>query len=82
MQAAPAKKYGVIFSSSTHEANIMVVIGLKYTQLVAFTAPNLEIHQFQVKKQIMEAKQPKNKRFPITCGRVKISSEGHPGINI
>lgn len=47
------------FSSNIHEAKIMVVIGLKYTQLVAFTVPNLERHQFHVRKQIMEAKQPK-----------------------
>ena len=44
----------------------MVVIGLEYTQLVAFTVPNLERHQFHVRKQIMEAKQPKNNRLPIT----------------
>ena len=29
MQAAPARKYVVIFSPSTHEAKIMVVMGLK-----------------------------------------------------
>lgn len=82
MQAAPAKKYGVIFSSSTHEANIMVVIGLKYTQLVAFTVPSLEMHQFHVRKQIIEARHPKNKRLPITCGCLNTSNGSHPGTKI
>ena len=34
----PRRNHIVIFSSSNHHANRMVVIGLKYTQLVATTA--------------------------------------------
>ena len=66
MQAAPARKKGVICSPSTHEAKIIVVIGLKYTQLVAFTVPSFEMHQFHVRKQIIEARQPRKSRLPNT----------------
>lgn len=72
----------VIFSPNTHEAKIIVVMGLKYTQLVAFTAPSLEMHQFHVKKQIIDARQPKNNRLPTTTGWVSTAMEGTPGTNI
>lgn len=76
------QKIGVICSPSTHEAKIIVVIGLKYTQLVAFTVPSFEMHQFHVRKQIIEARQPRKSRLPNTCGRVNTSSGGKPGMKI
>ena len=40
MSTVPNKNQGVICSWSSHQAKRMVVIGLKYTQLVATTAPS------------------------------------------
>ena len=57
----------------------MVVMGLKYTQLVAFTAPSLEMHQFQVRKQIIDARQPRNARLPTTTGLVSTAAVGSVG---
>ena len=41
--AEPKTNQGVICSPSTIRANNIVVIGLKYTQLVALTAPRLSL---------------------------------------
>lgn len=76
MHEAPIRKYAVISSCSTHAAKIMVVIGLKYTQFVAFTVPSFEMHQFHVRKHIIEARQPKKIRLPMTWGLMNISIEG------
>jgi len=79
MRMVPRRNQGVICSLSSHQAKMMVVTGLKYTQLVATTAPSLRMTQFQSRKQTIEAMTPRNRMFQMMGWLKMTSREGNPG---
>ena len=74
MNMVPKRKYGVIRSPSNHAANTIVVIGLKYTQLVVATGPRCFITQFHNTKQTNEAMSPRNTMFIQITGSNSLSN--------
>ena len=77
MNMVPKRKYGVIRSPSNHAANTIVVIGLKYTQLVVATGPRCFITQFHNTKQANDATQPRKRRLVMTLRCTTMPHEGN-----
>ena len=54
-------------SPSSQWAKRMVVMGLKYIQLVATTASSFFITQFHIRKHAIDATTPRKSRLPVTA---------------